>query len=170
MAAGLAAHLVEELRTGDKYSMPMLTKIYSAALFLGGIFGVLISCWNLYVRRDAGLANLLFLLLFIAAFSFSAYIGQQRWKNTSIGRKWAPVLYASQIPMVLTTPVTFQWFTGIQMAPLLRMNLNGGGSIGFALNAGAGFDLHFNSNPAGGIVIGLNLFAISALIHLVRAN
>lgn len=154
-------------------TMSKLTKLYSAALICGGIFGLLAAGWLAYANMGNGLAGLLIVLFFAVSYALSIYIGLQRWKNTPAGRKWAPVLYASQIPVIITTPLTFQWFTGAQIAPLIRVHADGGGVMSFILNAGANFELYINSNhpnPDGGIGFGLNVFAIAAMLHLVHAN
>jgi hypothetical protein len=144
------------------------TRFFAAMLIGGGAIGMAIvaiigfqlvqQSWLLIVPM-AGLA---------AVFAWAAFTGVRLWQGTPYGRKWAPILFASQIPVLAIPGLKYQWFTGANFGPAIQFG-SGSTEAGFSANIGANGDFLFGPGVTE-CVFGINLFAIIALVLLVRSN
>ncbi|KQX98011.1 hypothetical protein ASD22_12520 [Rhodanobacter sp. Root480] len=144
------------------------TRFFSVMLVAGGGVGVamvmilglklLPQGWLLLVPL-AGLA---------ALFAWAAFTGIRLWQGTPYGRRWAPILFASQIPMFSLQGIRYQWFTGAELSPTVQLG-TGSVPLGLSVNLGANGQFFFGDEAAE-LFIGLNLFAVVALVLLLRAN
>lgn len=144
------------------------TRFYAAMLVIGGVLGIAIAAimgiqlvnqsWPL-IFPMAGLA---------ALFAWTAFTGMRLWKGTPYGHKWATILFASQIPVLALPGFKYKWFTGAHFGPALQFG-NGSSKITFGANVGANSQF-FVGTGVSEFAIGVNLFAVIALILLVRSN
>lgn len=103
-----------------------------------------------------------------ALFAWAAFTGIRLWQGTPYGRRWAPILFASQIPMFSLQGIRYQWFTGVELSPTVQLG-TGSVPLGLSVNLGANGQFFFGDEAAE-LFIGLNLFAVVALVLLLRAN
>ena len=113
-------------------------------------------------------ALVLLALTLCAVFAWSCFTGVRLWQGTSYGRKWAPLLFASQIPVLAVPGLHYEWFTGAHFGPVLTL---AGDSVNgtLAFNVGANGQFYVGTGGSG-LMFGANLFAVLALICLVRSN
>lgn len=88
--------------------------------------------------------------------------------GTSYGRRWATIIFGSQVPLLALPGLTYQWFTGAFFGPVFLLG-EGNSQLTFSVTVGANGQF-FVDGRGTAIVFGLNLFAVLAVILLVRAN
>jgi len=144
------------------------TRFFAAMLVIGGVLGIaivaiiggqLIKQHWLLAFPMGGLA---------ALFAWAAFTGSRLWQGTPYGRKWATILFASQIPVLALPGIKYQWFTGAHFGPLLQFG-NGSTRAEFGVNVGANGEFFIGTGVTE-FAIGINLFAVFALLLLVRSN
>jgi hypothetical protein len=143
-------------------------RFFAAMLIGGGIVGTTVVLIMGIRLIPQNLLSILPMAALAALFAWSALTGVRLWQGTPYGRKWAPILYASQIPILSVPGLRYQWFTGAKFGPLLRFS-DGATDASITANIGANGQFYFGS-AAPEIVLGINLFALVALVLLVRAN
>ena len=144
------------------------TRFFAAMLIGGGIAGIAIAAIvGIKIIQQNGLLIIPMAALAVL-FAWAIYIGVRLWQGTPYGRKWAPILFASQIPVLSLPGFKFQWFTGAELGAALQF---GGSStrLGFSANLGANGQFFFGTGVTESVV-GVNLFAVVALVLLVRSN
>jgi len=137
-------------------------------LGIGSIVGMAVT--GLQVSQVVSVAVALLFALVIVLFVFALVTAVRLWQGTAFGRKWAPILFASQIPVLSLPGLRYEWYTG---APFKFIIAPGPGlfakfyftfpnrvGAGFAFNIGAGITQY---------IIGVNLVAVLALVLLLRA-
>ena len=143
-------------------------RFFAAVLLVGGATGVGLTIFLAYrfAQQHWALALLAFALC--ALFAWSCFVGFRLWQGAPYGRKWAPVLFASQIPVLAVPGLHYQWFTGANFGPVLTFS---GGSVNgtLAFNVGANGEFYVGAGGSG-FMLGANLFAVLALVCLVRSN
>ena len=144
------------------------TRFFAAMLGGGGFVGmalVVFMCVKL-IQQSVLVAMLIAALG--ALFAWAGLTGVRLWQGTRYGRKWAVILFASQMPVLAIPGFKYQWFTGAPFGPVLSF----GGSttnVGATINLGANAEFFVGSGMAEW-AIGLNLFAAIAVVLLMRAN
>jgi hypothetical protein len=144
------------------------TRFFSAMLMVGGVFGLFAT---LAAGAQLAKQHWLFalpMLALAALFAWAAFAGLRLWQGTPYGRKWATILFASQVPILALPGFRYQWFTGAQFGPYLRWG-DGSVTANFGANFGANGDFFMGSALVGSSV-GVNLFAVIAFVMLLRAN
>jgi hypothetical protein len=143
-------------------------RFFAVMLIAGGIIGVATVAVLGLQPAAHSLLRAVPLLALTAVFGWAAYTGVGLWQGAAYGVKWAPIIFASQIPILTVPGVTYQWFTGANFGPLLRL-AGGSTRMVFSMNFGASGRFLVGTS-AFEIVIGINLFAVVALLLLVRSN
>jgi hypothetical protein len=143
-------------------------RFFSAILTVGGICGFVLLelTFPKTIIQSIRLASSIVILA--ALFGWAVFVGIRLWQGTPYGRKWAPILFAFQIPMLKLPGLTCNWFTGTNFGPVLQF-ASGDADIGFIAKIGAGGSLAIG-NEANPISLGVNIFAIIALVLLLRSN
>ncbi|KGM56944.1 hypothetical protein N799_01980 [Lysobacter arseniciresistens ZS79] len=137
-------------------------------LMLGGALGIAIGIWLAAQALSQSWLYIFMVVPFIGLFVWSLYTGIRLWRGDSYGRKWAPILFASQIPIIATPGATVHWFTGAQFGPALKL---AGQAVEATLSANVGANGQFFLASGGDqTILGINLFAAIALFCLVRSN
>jgi len=133
------------------YQHNKTTRFFAAALMIGGIAGFVIVA--LLAMKVPFMHFWLILFLFFAAFMWAIYTGFRLWQGTPYGRKWAVILFASQIPVILIPGLHYQWSTGAKLVPLLYWLDSGPVLFRFTPNIGA--DISFVLGSLGNLCIAL---------------
>lgn len=134
----------------------------------GGIAGVAIAAIvSIKLTQQNGLFIIPMAAL-AALFAWAIFVGIRLWQGMPYGRKWAPILFASQIPVLSLPGFKYQWFTGAELGAALQFD-GGSARLGFSANLGATGQFFVGTNVTE-FVIGINLFAVAALVLLVRSN
>jgi hypothetical protein len=144
--------------------------LFALALILGSLAGIGLSIVTLFASfiRGTGFSMIVsaaFSVAFIALFSWAMHVGMLLFTGKPKGWRWAIVLYASQIPIVITGWLHYEWFTALQMGVFFQPvahNLR----LGFSVKIGADVLLQFMLRQAQSGV-GINLFALMAVILLI---
>ncbi|HET9836584.1 MAG TPA: hypothetical protein VFR84_00010 [Candidatus Angelobacter sp.] len=143
-------------------------KVVAMLLMLGGIYGAI---WGLYeewqVLTRIGLAPAAWTGLFVVLFGWCTWVGFEVWHGERWAFKIAKVIFAAQIPNFTLPGFSFDgFFTGLRVyfmvsgqPPNLRWGFNLASGIHFAISPQLDFWL-----------FGINLIAVVALVHLVRAT
>ncbi|QEM81155.1 hypothetical protein [Halomonas binhaiensis] len=144
------------------------TRFFAAMLVIGGIIGIAIAAiLGVQLIRQSWL--LAFPMGGLAAlFAWAVFTGLRLWQGTPYGRKWAAILFASQIPELTLPGLKYQWYTGAHLSPTLQFG-NGSAGADFSANIGASGEFFIGAGVPE-LVIGINLFAVLAVILLMRAN
>lgn len=145
-----------------------IARFFAAMLVLGGAFGIALGVWLAIQALSQSWLYILVVAPFIGLFVWSLYTGIRLWRGDDYGRKWAPILFASQIPIVATPGPTVHWYTGAQFGPALTF---AGEAFEATLSANVGANGQFFwASGSDQTTLGLNLFAAIAFFCLVRSN
>lgn len=144
------------------------TRFLALMLISGGALGVAIVVVLGLQLASQSLILVVPMLVFLGLFGWAAYTGFRLWQGADYGLKWSPIIFAMQIPILASPALTFNWFTGVQVGPVFQF---GESSLGasFMLNLGANGEFYIGQNTAGWAV-GVNLFAVVALLLLLLSN
>jgi len=144
------------------------TRFFAVMLVGGGIAGIAIAAIvGITLIQQNGLFIIPMAALAVL-FAWATFIGMRLWQGMPYGRKWAPVLFASQIPVLALPGFKYQWFTGAELG--VAMQFGGGSSrLGFSANLGANGQFFLGTDVTE-FAVGVNLFAVVALVLLVRSN
>lgn len=144
----------------------MTTRFFAAMLMLGGVVGFISTCIiGIPIIQQHSFLGLPMVGL-AALFVWSVFIGYRLWQGTPFGRKWATILFASQIPVLALPSIAFHWFTGLQLR-LVMIDRAGDVTANVTLGAGGAF---YVGTGVTEFMIGINVFAVIALLLLRRAN
>jgi hypothetical protein len=143
-------------------------KLIAMLLMLGGIYGAI---WGLYEEwqtlTSIGIAPAAWTGLFVVLFGGCTWVGFEVWHGEPWAFKMAKVIVAAQIPNFTFPGFSFDgFFTGLRVyfmiserPPNLRFGFNIASGIHFAISPQIDFWL-----------FGINLVAVVALVHLLRAT
>jgi hypothetical protein len=137
-------------------------------LMAGGAFGTVLVVVGAKAVAEQSLVFLLPMLFIAILFGWAAFTGLCLWQGTAYGWKWASILFASQIPTIAMPGATYQWFTGVYFGPALRFGPDTSEAV-FSANLGATGQF-FVGTSTGVSIFGLNLFAVIALLFLMRSK
>ncbi|MCL2714694.1 MAG: hypothetical protein FWD68_08985 [Alphaproteobacteria bacterium] len=157
------------------------TRFFAAVLVIGGVVGVFNIAWVIYsgfglryFRPEGPDKNgvELWLIFFAGMYIWALVTGLLSWQGTPYGRRWVLNLFASQIPAPILPILKFQWFTGAQCTVFLGegTSWNGSDILNFVVSFGAGFAARFCCGRLDEYGIGVNLFALLAVVLLVAAR
>jgi hypothetical protein len=145
-----------------------VNRIFSAALIAGGITGVVMAAGWAFRLAQQHSPGALFFGLFCCTYAWATFVGIRLWQGTALGVRWATILFVSQIPVIALPNFRYEWFTGGYLGTSLRFADHATGMV-FGVDLGANFQFFLGGNSSE-IVVGANLFALVALILLLRAN
>ena len=154
------------------------TRVFAAVLAIGGIFGVVSIAKALYwgigetYFRPVGIGVGEFLLFgFAGLFVWTIDTGVAAWQGTPSGRRWAVILFASQIPVFNMPAVKFWWTSGVSLVPYITLgaDFRPTANLNFSWLLGASYSVRLFGRATEQYFIGANLFAVLAVILLVRA-
>ena len=135
-----------------------------AILMLGASLGLLSYALDASAFGEARTAAVAALMAF--AYLFAAHAGWRLWQGNSFGRKWAPWLFAAQVPLLSLPGFEYGWYAGIN-AGLKFFWSAGTHSYTILASAGAGGGALWTSQ-FDGYAIGFNAFAACAALALLR--
>lgn len=156
-----------------------ITRFFAAVLAIGGIVGFANNAWMLYsgfgvvyFRPDGnGISE--FLLICVAGlFVWAGVAGALAWQGTPYGRRWVLIFFASQIPFFNLPALKFWWSTGAAIGPFITLgaDFRPTANLLFYWHLGAELFVRLFGRVTEQYFIGLNLFAVLAVILLVRAG
>lgn len=95
-----------------------ITRGLAAVLALGGIAGIAItlSLVAKLTQQSALVAALILGLLLL--FVWATWTGWQLWQGRTYGHRWAPIAFATQIPVLAVPGLSYQWFTGLYLGSI----------------------------------------------------
>lgn len=144
------------------------TRFFAVILMLGGVVGVICAVFfGIQFFQQHSLLALPMVGLG-ALFVWAVFIGYRLWQGTPFGRKWATILFASQIPVLVLPGITFQWFTGAQLRLVFLFGDHANDLI-FVGTFGANGEFYVG-NFTTEFMVGINFFAVIALLLLRRFN
>lgn len=146
----------------------IVNRLFSLALVAGGITGVVMAAMWAFRLAQQHSPGALFFGLFCFTYAWAILVGIRLWQGTAFGVRWATILFVSQIPVIALPNFRYEWFTGGYLGTTLRFSGNTTG-LDFGAELGANFQF-FLAGITNEVVIGVNLFALVALILLLRAN
>jgi len=142
------------------------TRIFALVLAIGGIIGIAMVVEESWIGSGS---SALARILAGALFAFALFTGFRLWKGTPFGRKWAAIVFASQIPVLSLTDLNYDWFTGTQLIISISKGADAIRYLNFSLSGiGGGFEFRIGEDLTE-YIIGVNLFALVASILLLRA-
>jgi len=104
--------------------------------------------------------------ILVGLFVLAVWVGSLLWRQSPRAWIWATVLYALQVPVVTTPPISFDYFTGFALT-LMKLDVSGWHlNTAWEFHVGAGGNLLLN-NPAANVGLGVNLFALVAAGYLL---
>ncbi|MGH8212231.1 MAG: hypothetical protein ACREPP_03230 [Rhodanobacteraceae bacterium] len=143
-------------------------RFFAVVLVVGGVVGIAIAIvFGMQLFKQNWLLGCSMLLLLVL-FAWVAFVGLRLWQGTPYGRRWAIILFATQIPVLAIPGFRYQWFTGAEFAPTLSSG-SGSMTLGVHFNMGANGDFFFGGTVPQ-MILGINLFAILAVAMLVRSK
>lgn len=146
---------------------PWARRLLAAALLVGGCFGIGMLLANSATLLGQGGIVVVLAVGWVALFGAAAVAGIMLWRDAPGALGFALGLYVLQVPVLVSSPLYWTWFTGINLA----VRLSGAGR-----DVNLGIDAHFgasgqfflgNSVPVASF--GVNLFALAAVVVLLRA-
>ena len=142
------------------------TRFFAVLMTVGGVLGLattlLGSGLTLAHSWFAGIMTVLVTLLFV----WSSAVGIGLWRGTRFGRRWAPVVFAAQVPILALPVLHFYWFTGLTIGTVIVF---GAGDTLLDLILRAGATARFTLLPGGDrFGLGVNLFSLAAAVILYR--
>lgn len=144
----------------------MTTKLISLLLIVGGIAGAVGSAWTVFSQEAKPWMTVALQALFILIFLFSTWTGLDLWRAKPRAYKWAKILFFLQIPNISTSGFVYQFYTALMFG------------LGFTREAEAKLGLEFQLGSAivffipgkEGLILGVNLIAIAALVYLAKVS
>ena len=137
------------------------SRLFAAALVLGGAGGVLLSGVAIAMLAAHGTGALVGPAFSMLLYGTALVAGVGLWRQRRYGMVWAPVLFALQVPVLSLPRLSYEWFTGASVAYKV-----GAGMHQWAVQVGASdhFSMAFDATAAS---YGVNLFALAAAVYLV---
>lgn len=131
---------------------------------IGGFIGVVMFSGMVLWMEYRGENGLTLLPLVLLQF-WAAYCGLCLFQGTSYGWRWAPLVLALQIPVIMAWGVSYDWFNALAVIPYGEID-HGILSVNIRMRLGEGAQLFYGAH-AGPSSIGLNLVALACLIVLL---
>ncbi|MEO1573636.1 MAG: hypothetical protein AAFU65_01600 [Pseudomonadota bacterium] len=147
--------------------MSILARFFALALLIGGVVGMLFVLLALPAMLSRSLGGALFSLLFALPNAWAAWVGLELFRDTAIGWRLSPWCYALQVPVLITPPLVYLWFTGATVAVHAGRDPTGD----LIMNAAPGIGANLQVAVGGGgaaFSVGANLFALVAFVVLMR--
>lgn len=144
------------------------TQFFAVVMMIGGVLGLvlILLASGLTLARSwaSGIMTVLMMILFV----WATAVGVGLWRGTPFGRRWAPVVFATQIPVFALPVLNYYWFTGLTIGPVVAF---GGSNIVLNLGMRIGAGAQVTLLPGGDrYAIGVNLFSLAAAILIYRAT
>lgn len=150
-------------------SLRIAVRILALLLLAGGVVGMLFMLIALPGMLGRGIGALLFSMLFALPNAWAAWVGLELFRGTAVGWRLGPLCYALQVPVLITPPLVYLWFTGITFAVHAGRDPTGE----LIMNAAPGIGANLQVALGGGgsaFSVGANLFALFAFVVLLRAR
>lgn len=148
--------------TVEKKASRLGEKFLAVCLIIGGMTGIFMSIMSFSSEP----VLMIFLLIYFLISFWHIWKGIDLWKGKSSGYLWGKILFAFQIPLITSNYIIYNNFSGALIA-LELANQTAKLNVRF----GGGFYLYFSDEiqqiP---LSIGINIFAIIALIYLIKRN
>lgn len=137
-------------------------RFFALVLIVGAVVGVALLAY-LMTKTGFGDAKVVGLFAgFCAMLCFTFAVGVWLWRGTPAGRRWAPILFATQVPIIQLTGFSLSWFTSLLLGATLDL---GDHTWNLNLQFGAGFEFYIGA-PAEHQLVGINAFALFAALWL----
>lgn len=145
----------------DKQTVNRWIGVYMA---VGGAVGVLMVGALVIWREYHGL-NGLGLLLLLIPHLWAALCGTRLFQQTPYGVRWAPLVLALQVPVIMAWGLSYDWFNGLAVnvyGELAHSAL----AVNIKLRLGEGAQLYYGADGQAAS-LGVNLVALACLIILL---
>lgn len=146
---------------------PWVRRLLAAALLVGGCVGIGIMLANSATLLGQGGIVVVLAVGWVALFGAAVVAGIMLWRDAPGAHGFALGLYVLQVPVLVSSPLYWTWFTGIQVAVQLA---GAGRDLNLTLNFNFGASGQFflgSSVPVASF--GVNLFALASVVVLLRA-
>ena len=143
----------------SQQKIPLGVRFLSACMVIGAAVSLIVIVL-LSFQAIQNPTTLAFFIPFIFLFIFYIYKGIRLWRYGAPEYKWALLLFLVQVPLVGTSVLLYQLYTGFMVAILF-----GDVASNILLNAGGGFNFYM-FNQVENAYFGVNLFALGASIYL----
>ena len=140
-------------------------------LMVGGVVGIALTM-AFIVDQPMALQVLVFGVIFVLIFGWSALKGLDLWKGKPAGFKWAKILFAAQIPLINFSGLCYWFYTGLNAWFMVQWgNPPSPGFTQFGVYFHLGSALNFYvGNRTSVAALGINPIAIAALIYLLASS
>ncbi len=142
-------------------------RILSALIIIGAIWG---AVGTLMATASTGNGRIYFplrVLPIAALWIASGMIGGWLWTGAARARRAAAIMFATQIPVIATSPLTFWWYLLAQIAVKLLFAAHLLLVISLEFRSGAALAIN-GAVPAS--AFGVNFLALALLIALLRSG
>lgn len=143
-------------------------KLIALMLIIGGVVGIVVFI-RLILEMLAQRSLLgLFDMLGVVIFGGSAFAGFDLWRGKPAGYRWAKILFAAQIPIIIVSGFQYWFYTGLNAWLMIQGGTVNGVSIhtvGVGFYLGSSLSIWFGG-PGTGYALGVNPIAIGILIFL----
>jgi len=156
------------MKGDDKFAVTKPMRIVALLLILGGALGVGLTIWldvNLLMSSQIRIFSLATAIagVFILIFGWCVWTGVDLWRGRRQALKFAMILFAMQIPVILLPGFSYHLHTGL----MVLIAIVAGGQVSADFQFGSSFNF-FISPEVHGLTIGVNLVALFMLIYLIR--
>lgn len=139
-------------------------KALAILLVAGGVLGMGIAIWLAIKAMGEAWTYLIPCAGLLLLFFWTSLTGIRLWRNEARGWKWARWLFAAQIPLVTLPGFTYRYFSGFHFSVIVGDTPQ---NVAFGLGANANI---FFGPAIKSWMFGVNLFAVFALVVLIRAS
>lgn len=137
-------------------------RFLALVLGLGGLLGVGLAFYMGYTFLQQHWVYAFLVGAFIAVFVWCSVTAARLWRGDPSGWKWALILFAAQIPVLTVPGLSYEFYTGLAIK-IVGGNVEDHFPIGLGTNINAYLDVRITD-----LVYGINLFALGAVIYLLR--
>jgi hypothetical protein len=143
-------------------------KTVALLLMIGGVLGDVLTIWldvNLLMNSQRGMLSSATAIagVFILIFGWCVWTGVDLWRGRRQALKFAMILFAMQIPVILLPGFSYYLHTGL----MVQVAIVAGGQFSAGFQFGSAFNFYI-SPEVYGLTIGVNLVALLVLIYLIR--
>jgi uncharacterized SAM-binding protein YcdF (DUF218 family) len=156
------------MNSKDRFAVTKGMRIVALLLILGGALGVGLTVWldvNLLMSSQIRILSSAVAIagVFILLFGWCVWTGVDLWRGRRLALKFAMILFAIQIPVIIVPGFSYQLHTGL----MLSIGILAGGQFNAGFQFGSAFNFYISSDVQG-FAIGVNLVALFVLIYLIR--
>jgi len=147
---------------------PAVFKLLALMLMVGGVVGIALALLFI-VNQPITLSVVVFGVIFVLVFGWSALKGLDLWKEKPAGYKWGKILFAAQVPLINFSGFSYWFYTGLNAWFMVRwgdIQSPGFAQLGVYFNLGSALNFYIG-NQTHVFALAANPVAIAALAYLL---